>query len=523
MGAPRLPFWQRHLAAHRARQHSPEGGFTLIELVIVCAVLPMVMGAIAVGVLSVFSLQTSVSGRLTDSGDAQLVSLHFQNDVRSSSQITSSTTTTNPSPCLRSASTQVQLLGMVLGNGTEITYGANTSTTDKGYDLWRDICPLGATVPSSRSLMAHDIPASIVPGTPTYVAPGAVSMTCSSGTACAAGPNNTYAYQNGWVSTLGISGVTFAVGNSTQSGAPESGFKYQFTAVPVATSNSANPQQPTTPSTGCGFAVATSGTNASSLCFVDFSPWNSQTAATGVTCTSGLPMAANVSNTPFTLDFCMSVTSNCSGTGCTSAGTACGVSARTGYADLTAVPLPTYTCPGTDGSGSEAFLGNNGFYTGVPGDPALYTIQQGSTATATFSNIALVNSNGVAASGWQLVTGDAESTDGGESITWQTNVVAPPPGVTYPPAPLSLLWNSPNSPIGNACGSSGTYAPPTYNSTASGLSGVLSSTVECTNPAGTNGVNHTGTAMLEATVPNSLQVTMVGSGLQAMFLGVILP
>ena len=180
--------------------------------------------------------------------------------------------------------------------------------------------------------------------------------------------------------------------------------------------------------------------------------------------------------------------------------------------DIAAVPFPTYTCPGTNGTGSEAFLGNNGFYTGVSGDPGLYTVKEGSQAVITITNIELLGSNGQAATGWQLVTGDAESTDGSsEWIIWQSN------------QKLSLLANSANSPIGNACGSSGQYAPPSYNNTSSGLSGVGTTTVECTNPAGSSGVNHTGTPMLQTATPSSLTVTLHGSGLQAMFLGVLLP
>ena len=64
-----------------------EGGFTLIELVIVCAVLPLVIGAISVALISVFSLQSSVSGRLSDSGDAQVVSTNFEKDVQGASEI----------------------------------------------------------------------------------------------------------------------------------------------------------------------------------------------------------------------------------------------------------------------------------------------------------------------------------------------------------------------------------------------------------------------------------------------------
>ncbi len=464
----------------------------------------MVMGAIAVGILSVFSLQSSVSNRLTDSGDAQQVTLHVQNDVQSAIQITTNSSPTIPAPCLPTGSTQVQLMALQLGNGTEISYGANQSSTDKGYALWRNVCSSGSTTPSSSTVIAHDLPSSVVTKSP-------VTITCSSGVACAAGPGGTFAYQDGWVSTLGISGVTFVVK------APESAYKYQVTAVPVATANSSQLAQVSTPSTGCGFAVATSGTYGSTLCFVDFTPWNNQTPAAGITCPTGaLPMSANVSSTPFTLDLCMSVTATVGGSpippGPTSAPAACGVAARNGYDDITAVPLPTYTCPGANGTGSEAFLGNNGFYTGVQGDPALYTVTQGSTAVVSITNIGLFSANGDAATGWQLVTGDAESTDQStEYIIWQSN------------QNLSLLPNSANSPIGNACGSSGQYAPPSYNNTSGGLSGVGTTKVECTNPVGSNGVNHTGTAMLEATTPNSLTVTMQGSGLQAIFLGVILP
>jgi hypothetical protein len=514
--APRPQSKNRFVRAQEARRPSSDDGFTLIELVIVCAVMPLVIGAIAVGILSIFSLQGSVSNRLTDSGDAQLVSFNIQNDVQSAVQITTNSSPTNPVPCLPTGSTQVQVLALQLGNAApvgsapvgnnEISYSVAPSSTDKGgYDLFRNVCGPGSTIPTNTSLVAHDLPASVLTTSP-------VTVTCTTtSSACNAGPGGTFAYQNGWVSTLGVTGVTF------QATAPESKYTYQVTAIPVATGNSSQLTQLANPSTGCGFAVASSGANAATLCFVDFTPWNTQTAAAGFTCGAGaLPMSANIARTPFTLQFCMSVTSTVA-SGPTSAPAACGVAARSGYNDITAVPLPTYTCPGANGQGSEAFLGNNGFYTGVPGDPALYTVAQGSQAVISITNILLLSSNGTPATGWQLVTGDAESTDGtSEWIIWQSNKA------------LNLLANSSNSPIGNACGSSGQYAPPSYNSQPDNGAGGLSFTnggltVECTNPTGTQGVNHTGTAMLTATTPSSLTVTLHGSGLQAMFLGVILP
>ena len=57
----------------RRREGLDESGFTLIELIVTVAILPMVVGAIAVALLSVFSLQGSVSNRIGDSND-ELVS-----------------------------------------------------------------------------------------------------------------------------------------------------------------------------------------------------------------------------------------------------------------------------------------------------------------------------------------------------------------------------------------------------------------------------------------------------------------
>ena len=142
----------------------------------------------------------------------------------------------------------------------------------------------------------------------------------------------------------------------------------------------------------------------------------------------------------------------------------------------------------------------------MPGDPALYTVAQGSSAVVSFTNIQLLTGNGAVVTNWQLVTGDAESTDTNESITWQSD------------QKLSLLPNSANSPVGNACNSFGQYAPPAYNPTY--LTGVGTTTVKC---SATVSEDHTGTVMLQATTPSTLTVTLDAGGLQALFLGVLLP
>jgi len=186
-------------------------------------------------------------------------------------------------------------------------------------------------------------------------------------------------------------------------------------------------------------------------------------------------MSADVANTPYVLSFCLSTTS--------SAGA------------VIPYQMPTYFDPGV----SESYMGNNGVYTGIPGGPALYQDSEGATSYVYFSNIKLLDSNGNAATSWELVTGDAESTDTGESLTWTSN------------QPLYLLPDSPTSPIGNAC--AGSSAP-------AGLTGVGTTTVTC---GASVSSDKTGTVMVEAAAPTTLTVTMVGTGLEAIFLGVLLP
>jgi hypothetical protein len=165
-----------------------------------------------------------------------------------------------------------------------------------------------------------------------------------------------------------------------------------------------------------------------------------------------------------------------------------------------AEPLPTWT---------NGFLGNNvngsPFYTNVPGSPAIYQNVQGVTNTVTFSNITVVNPQGIPATGWEATSADAESTDLGESITWNSN------------EPLTVIPNDQTGyaePVGNAC-QNGTDL--TSNST--------STEVECYggNPNTDPGVGlKSGTAMVEALTPTTLSATMVGTGLEAITFGLLL-
>ncbi len=134
-------------------QARSEDGYTLIELIIVTAVLPIVTGAIAMALISVFSLQGGVTNRLSDSGDAQVLSASFESDVQSASFITAPSAPTqgvlqnapqNPAPCETAAqstnTSTSEVLGLEWGSGkTEISY--IDAPQGAIYNLLREFLP----------------------------------------------------------------------------------------------------------------------------------------------------------------------------------------------------------------------------------------------------------------------------------------------------------------------------------------------------------------------------------------------
>jgi hypothetical protein len=341
--------------------------------------------------------------------------------------------------------------------------------------LVRQYCTNGSTTPTSTSTVSSDFSPQ---SAPVNITPADINASAGAG----------------WTSTVGITGVNFATT------AQASGYSYQLTAVPEATSTGASQVSAASPL--CGFATPGTGTYASTLCFVDFSAYDDTPAPC-----PGSPgfqaITGGIAGTPFTLSFCVNVSSLTSaGSQITGSiarpvahGTINGTTTGGGFNGVSAVSLPTYN----DYPESEAFLGNNGFYTGVPGNPALYSEVEGSTNTIQIIDIKVLDAAGNRATGWGLVTGDAESTDASESMTWTSD------------QPLSLIPNSPTSSIGNACA-----APVSPD----GLTGVGTTMVEC---RATVPSDKTGTVMLQAPEPTTLTVNMVGQGLEAVFLGLLLP
>jgi len=537
-----------------------EAGFTLIELIIVTLIIPIIMGAITLALISVFSLQGGTSSRVSDSADAQVVSSNFETDVQNASLITSASTGGSPQ-CVPGTAGAWQVLGLQspVNGGTVISY-EDVANGNGGHSLMRYVCqgganssPVSSTAVSSNmpplqtvnitcdstlasaqtsgstytTLNVTPLPAAVQANdhiqvssggsTETYVAAaassGSTSLTVGSpspatspGFAIGAQVVDTTSWaanncgaNTGWISTASVTGVTFKT-----TGAGKVPYAYTLVAVPRPSSTPSQPTTVTAPNSNCVFATG-SGTYTSSLCFVDFSSWNSYSGTSSAQCPgAGLAMSAGITNTSYTLTFCLNVTSVVTATPSVQVSGPIGTNA--GYNGVAAVAFPTYP---------EAFLGNNGFYTVSNAQhPALYQQNSsvGKTTTVSITNIEVSDTNdGTPATGWELVTGDAETTDTNESITWAT---------ADPNTPLNLLPNTPSSPIGDACSNP---ASPSGLSGVSVVTYVGSQTVECQSSTSDTLAPRSGTVMLESPAPTQLTVTMVGTGLEAMFLGVLLP
>jgi prepilin-type N-terminal cleavage/methylation domain-containing protein len=456
-----------------------ESGFTLVELLIVITILPLIVGALSVGLIAVFSLQAGVTSRLSHTADAQAVSANFERDIQGAQQVTEQST-----PTCGATTGATQLLGLESNedlnpaasdpnSGQYLTTISYLSVPQSGgtYSLIRAYCtgPANNLVLQSEETLAYDVSG-------TQAAP---TITCVTGYTGSCGA----AALTGYLNAQNVNNITFPVDD------PSNNYPYTLVGSPVASTSTTNNGSPinSKSTTSCELATAGSGNLAPNLCFVDFSPVS---GAALLAATSGgcLEMSVALPNDD-TMYFCLSIS---------------GGKVLPWY-------LPTYP---------EAFLGNSiggiPFYTGVGGDPALYQRVEGTTSVITFSQISVVNSLGIPATGWETVSTDAESTDAGESITWNSDAL------------LNVIANGESGqiqPMGNACLDDGSLP-----GGASGLTGNGTNTITCSGTVVVGGTTYnitggqkTGTAMVWASAPKTMTVTMVGTGLEAITFGMLLP
>jgi prepilin-type N-terminal cleavage/methylation domain-containing protein len=452
----------------RKNPRRDENGFTLVELLIVVTILPLIVGALSVGLIATFSLQSGVQSRLGDTGDSQVVEASFQRDVQEAASIT-----TAPNNSSSQCGPGTQLLGLawgpVSGQSYPYQYVVSYVVAQNGssWNLVRQYCSTGySTSPSSSTVISYDVSSSLASPT-VSIASGA--------------PNGT-APGTSWVSTQYVSGVSLPVTE------PNSNFSYTLDAVPAASSGVGTDYKPLVPAAtaGCGFATPGTGYYASTLCLIDWSGLigNNMLAATSGCLETSAPLPGG-----YTLYFCIGITGS------------------------TVAPssLPTWVDAfmGNTCGGSTSCSNGTPFYTGIPGQPALYQTE-GGTTTITISNISATTPTGVPATNWEVVGVDAESTDDNESISFTAGWPPTWSGNTS----LNILnnyqsYDTPADPVGNAC-----------NSGAGLTTSNNGQTVTCVG-ASTTYVK-TGTTMVEATMPSTFTTVMVGGGLEAMSFGLLL-
>ncbi len=503
------PISRARQATRRRLDGEADAGFTLIELIIVIAILPIVVGGIAVALLSIFDLQTQTNNRVGDSNDELYSSTTFNKDVQSAEQIE-----TNPTPAC-GGPTQTQLLGLQWALNSAGTY-----TTVVSYVTVRVTAPNGKTTTS----LVRQICTSGASTTPTYTR--AISHDVGSPTLTFNPANYIPVPTTAWMSTHGLYGVSLNIS------APGSSYTYTLSGLPgAATSTGQVSQINQAPNpAGCNLASLGSGTYANVLCFADFSSFTDPSSAAGCQ-----QMHLSIADSPDFLQFCVIATPQNT---------------------VRPQSIPTYYDPKVNNS--EAYLGNNGFYTGIAGLPALsqrpqpnfctinctFSGQNGANTVVTFSNIQVTDAVGHPVGGWTLVTGDAESTDTNGWLEFQNSSVN-----------WSILPNSPTSLWGNSCYSDKNPnnqgvlqwtgpVPPTSAAVGTPTNGPPSAANASTLTIGAapnyttsaKGIlceediqlNKTGTLMVAAPEPanssaaQNVTVTLQGEGYQAIFLGVLL-
>ncbi|MGC2485370.1 MAG: prepilin-type N-terminal cleavage/methylation domain-containing protein [Acidimicrobiales bacterium] len=536
------------------RTSDPEDhGFTLIELLIVVTIIPIIVGALAAGLITVFSLQGSVSARLGDSSDSQVVAASFTKDVQSASSIETSGATPLCGP-----TSETELVGLVWGNSLEVVSYVEQLQNGSTYSLIRNECDNGtSTTPTRSTTLAYDLlPPCLSGANPCQAPPSVYNQT---------GP---YATVGSPVSTIGVTSVQFSITE------PKSSYQYQLSATPAGGSSTktSNLGFPDLTDPSCGFALPGTGQYASRMCFIGFSTDELQAAYpnAGNTCKNTDPGQQGIDTTVavpggFFMKFCLTVVP---GAGENQNGT-----------PVIAVSTPVgggtcdegTPCDGGDISNGQGFLGNdnevNGtnsaapFYAGIGClagstlptqngvvtssciDPAIFQTTNGGTDTVTLSNIVVDDTEGNTATGYEVITADAETIDPGGDIIWTSSLPAAKP-LTF-----GLVPNFTYSDLGNACnevpagytgaagwaidnGDTTQQIPAGGPSYTGGLTGLGTNTVECQSNWQTGAPYlRTGTAMIGLTPPSvngggaepvTISAQLKGEGYNAVAFGLLL-
>ncbi|MGA7833855.1 MAG: prepilin-type N-terminal cleavage/methylation domain-containing protein [Acidimicrobiales bacterium] len=549
----------------RARQWSgrtlnhDDRGFTLVELLIVIAVVPIIIGALAAGLIAVFSLQSGVANRLGDSSDAQVVAASFTKDVQGAISVTTSAT-----PLCGSGT---QLLGLEWGVSQEVISYDEVQSTASTYALVRNVCDAGPTTAvTSSAYLSYDL---LAPCPPT----DSPSLCSSLGLqpAPVAYDGTTVINTAGVtpVSTVGMTSLQFPIKE------PKSSYQYQLAATPARGNSTTNlGGENLNTLSFCGFALPGTGTYASTMCFVGFTTPELEAAypSKGNTCTStdpgqqGVDLSVDVPG-GYVMTFCLTVVP---GSGESQSAT------NPSPLEAVSTPIGGGTCD-TQKSGpcdwgqksnGQGFLGNDNTVNGTPTpfyagigcpsstptlqsnvvtssciDPAIFQTTNGGLDTVTLSDIHVTDPQGDSATGYEVITVDAETIDPNGYVQWTSTSPA------SKPLPFNLVPNFSSSDLGNACNNVPSADTGAGNATgwsiddgdttvqiggtnySGDLTGLGTASVKCVSNWQTQAPYlRTGTAMLGITPPTvngsaepvTIQAVLKGEGYNAVAFGLLI-
>ncbi len=203
-------------ARRRAALTPQEDGFTLIELVIVLVIIPLIIGAVTIVLITSLksaatnpnnpNYQQSTAQRLAESHDAQITSALLVRDVQTATSV--ATTSTSPL-CGNSGQSQVLGLHWIVGTTLVNVSYIVKATSSPTFELVRQFCSTGS--PQSNTNAAHGL------GAQNAVTP---TLTCTS-----LDPNCRSDAQVVSVSSQDVALVQVAVTEA-------SGFTYTISAAP---------------------------------------------------------------------------------------------------------------------------------------------------------------------------------------------------------------------------------------------------------------------------------------------------
>jgi prepilin-type N-terminal cleavage/methylation domain-containing protein len=208
---------RKEVGGRTSASDGSDQGFTLVELLVTLTVVPLVVGGISVALLSVFSLQSGVSNRISGSGDQQAIESVFARDVQGAELIE---TAAAPPGSFACGSSGTQLLGLSWNGGQNLVSYVVVST-GSSYSLMRNACSNGSATPATSTISTHlsFTPASLATSATQVDTCGSVLTSCSF-------------IQQSWTAASGIAGVELNVAEVFTNG--KGNYSYTLFASPRA-------------------------------------------------------------------------------------------------------------------------------------------------------------------------------------------------------------------------------------------------------------------------------------------------